>query len=171
MEKETIRGKVLGKKGHAFEVAILMAVCDIVAVSVSYAAILWARYDFAYSSIPEEFIHALVQFLPIYAPVCLVVFWLFRLYRSMWRYASFTELVRILEATLITGVLHYFGIRYLFHAMPKSYYIGGMMVQAILVVGIRAVRRTPEAPDNAAKDEASAAETPSAPAGGEGGEP
>ena len=49
--------------------------------------------------------------------------------------------------------------------------IGAGLTTAILVVGIRAVRRTPEAPDNAAKDEASAVETASAPAGGEGGEP
>ena len=136
---EHIRSRDPGKRGHAFAVAILMMVCDVVAIFVAYAGILWARYDFAYQSIPVEFVRACVRFLPIYIPVCLIIFWLFRLYRSMWRYASFTELVRILEASAITGILHYVGIRYLpwFHAMPKSYYLGGILVQTVLVTGIR----------------------------------
>ena len=105
-EQDTKKKKRISKKKqHALAVAILMAVCDALAIGLAYGAVLWARYDFVYSSIPETFLHAYLRFLPIYVPVCLLVFWLLHLYRSMWRYASFTELVRVLVASVITGVL------------------------------------------------------------------
>ena len=136
MERKDMHEPV--RRRHAIAVAILMAFCDAIAAVVSYGGVLWARYDFMYSQIPEEFVMKFVSFLPLYVPACLIVFWAFRLYRSMWRYASFTELVRILEASLITGVLHYVGIRWLMQsAMPRSYYLGGALVQTMLVVGIR----------------------------------
>ena len=135
---EHSNGRESSGKRHALAVVALMIVCDIIAVSASYALVLWARYDFAFSNIPEKFLEAYRQFALLYAAFCLFIFFVFRLYNSMWRYASFSELLRILIACAITGTAHALGIRFIMQtAMPRSYYLGGILVQTVLIVGIR----------------------------------
>ena len=41
-----------------------------------------------------------------YALGCVVVFWFFRMYRGMWSLAGLKELLQVLEASLITSLLH-----------------------------------------------------------------
>ncbi len=115
---------------------------DCVAVTLSFALALWIRYDLTYSKIPVDLLRAWLQFAPFYVAGCIVVFSLMRLYRSVWRFASYNELLRILIASLITLVIHYIGMEYLFHRMPVSYYIIGIFLQTFMVLGIRFSART-----------------------------
>ncbi len=115
----------------------LMAVYDFVAIHGAFLLALLARFDFKFGEIPDAFWLPYTRFITVYALGALVVFWFFRLYRSLWAYASFAELVRALEACLITGVAHIIGITVLFGRMPLSYYFGGVLLQTVLVVGIR----------------------------------
>jgi Predicted nucleoside-diphosphate sugar epimerases len=115
----------------------LMAVYDFVAIHGAFLLALLARFDFKFGEIPDAFWLPYTRFITVYALGALVVFWFFRMYRSLWAYASFAELVRALEACLITGVAHIIGITVLFGRMPISYYFGGVLLQTVLVVGIR----------------------------------
>ena len=115
----------------------LMAVYDFVAIHGAFLLALLARFDFKFGEIPDAFWLPYTRFITVYALGALVVFWFFRLYKSLWAYASFAELVRALEACLITGVAHIIGITVLFGRMPLSYYFGGVLLQTVLVVGIR----------------------------------
>lgn len=115
----------------------LMAVYDFAAIHAAFLLALLARFDFRFSEIPAHYWTPYAQFITVYALGALVVFWFFRMYRSLWAYASFAELVRALEACLITGVAHVIGITVLYGRMPLSYYFGGVLLQTVLVVGIR----------------------------------
>ena len=106
---------------------------DVVAVTVSFLLALWFRYDCRFSEIPEDYWVAWLNFAPIYAGVSIVVFYLFRLYQSIWRYASFAELKRIVCSSGVLAVLHVAGITLLFCRMPVSYYVIGIAIQAILI--------------------------------------
>ena len=117
--------------------SLLMAVYDFLAVHAAFFLALMARFDFKFSEIPLRYLDSYSHFITAYAVCALVVFWLFRLYRSLWQYASFAELVRTLEASLITSILHIIGITVLFMRMPLSYYFGGPLLQTVLLVGIR----------------------------------
>ncbi len=122
---------------HWQKVAVLLMLYDIVAVNMAYFAALWIRYDCAFSEIPGA---ALVQYLkhmPIYSVVCVAVFLWLRLYNSIWRFASFNELIRVLAATGITAVTHVITMHFIFGQMPNAYYIMGTGIQLILLVGIR----------------------------------
>ena len=110
---------------HWHVIVAFLTVYDILSVSFAYFFILWIRFDFRFSTIPEEYLQAFYRFVPFYTVICLVVFWFFRLYKSLWRFASFPELIRILEATAVTCVLHAAGITIFLQRMPLSYYIGG----------------------------------------------
>ena len=87
--------------------------------------------------IPEAYLHSWLTFAGVYAVVCIIVFWLFRLYRSIWRFASFKELQRIILATFVTTVLHTVAITLFILRMPISYYIMGAFLQFVMLTGIR----------------------------------
>jgi FlaA1/EpsC-like NDP-sugar epimerase len=78
-----------------------------------------------------------VKFVPFYTIACLVIFYGLKLYQSLWRFASYSELLRTLLASGITTVLHVVGITLLFHRMPVVYYFVGAGTQFALVLGIR----------------------------------
>ena len=125
------------KLEHWQSISILLILYDIVVVNASYFFALWLRFDGVFSAIPKHYFEAWLHFAPIYTVVCVVVFLLLRLYRSLWRFASISELWRVVLSSLITCAVHILGITLLFRRMPISYYILGMVVQFILVLGIR----------------------------------
>ncbi len=118
-------------------VAIILAMFDIVAVSSAYFLALWFRFDCRFSMIPDDLLMCWLKFAPIYAVICVAVFWIFRLYQSIWKYASFDEFERIAIASAIVGVAHTVLITVFFRRMPIIYYIVGFAIQFILVLGVR----------------------------------
>ena len=122
---------------HWQVIAVILAVYDIIVVNLSYVFALWLRFDCRFLSIPEHYLHTWVQFVPIYTVFCLIVFLLLRLYNSLWRFASFSELLRVLLSSAITAVFHVVMITVLFRRMPIFYYVVGAFIQFILVIGIR----------------------------------
>ncbi len=76
-------------------------------------------------------------FVPIYSVVVFCVFLFFRLYQSLWRFASYHEFELVIYASVVTTVAHIVGITLLFHRMPISYYISGPILQFVMVLAIR----------------------------------
>ena len=120
-----------------WKTVILLAVYDVIAVSAAYFLALWFRFDCRFSMIGTDYLMAWVRFAPIYAVFCLIIFTFLKLYQSIWRYASYTELFRMLIATLVTGVFHTVAIILFFHRMPVSYYIIGSFFQFLLLMAVR----------------------------------
>ncbi len=116
---------------------ILLAIYDIVVVNLSYLLALWLRFDCKYSMIPDRYLETWLHFAPFYTLACMGVFVYLRLYKSLWRYASYTELVRVFLSSLITGVFHAAAITLFFRRMPSAYYVIGALVQFVMVIGIR----------------------------------
>ncbi|MCC8067993.1 MAG: polysaccharide biosynthesis protein [Clostridiales bacterium] len=110
---------------------------DIIAISFSYFLGLWLRFDFSFGSIPQEYLLRYARFLPIYLVICIVFFWFMRMYRAMWRFTGFRELLRYALASLIASGVHILLITLIFGRMPISYYLVGTVIQLILVVGVR----------------------------------
>ena len=117
--------------------ALLLVLYDVFASAASYFAALWIRFDCQYSQIPTRYLDAWIKFLPFYAGACVLVFALFRLYRSVWKFASFSELKKILIACSILGIFHVTVTVLLFERMPISYYIGGIVIQLLLSLAAR----------------------------------
>ena len=118
-------------------VAVFLALYDFAAMCLSYFLALWIRYDGLFSNIPVVYRNAWRMFVPAYAMVGLVIFIIFRLYNSVWRFASFTELIRVFLASSLASALHAWGITVLIYRMPMSYYLAGALIQFLLVAGIR----------------------------------
>jgi FlaA1/EpsC-like NDP-sugar epimerase len=110
---------------------------DIIVSAGSYFAALWLRYDLSFTKIPKEYLKAYAYFMPIYIAAVFLVHGYNKLYRSIWRFASYSELKRVSFATAELAVIHTVLITVIFRRMPVSYYIVGAMLQFCLVIGIR----------------------------------
>ena len=126
-----------GKLEHWQIIAMYLAVYDAIAVNAAYFLALWIRFDCRYSEIPEMYLSSYLKFAPWYTIFSVVIFWLLRLYKSIWRFASYSEFVRIVAATVITGLFHTAVITITVRRMPVSYYMFGILIQFLLVAGVR----------------------------------
>ena len=126
-----------GERRHRNIMMVYLILYDAIAINFSYFFGLLLRFDFKFSSIPPEYFQAFLKFTPFYTVITIVIFHMLRLYNSIWKYASFTELSRILLATGITSLIHVVGITTLVLRMPISYYMVGIMMQFLLVTAIR----------------------------------
>lgn len=139
------RGKVpqREKRGQGFRlehwhiIALGLMLYDSLALSFSYLIALWLRYDLRYSTIDTIYIERWKAFLPFYILGSLAVFWFLKLYKSIWRFASYSELLRVSMATVICSVFHIIGITLFWGRMPISYYVIGAILQYLAVLGIR----------------------------------
>ncbi len=115
---------------HTFNYAkfwrrVVLIVYDILSVILASYMSLLIRYEFQPSEIPDYFYLPVMEALPLTIAVTLAMFWLFRLYDSLWAFAGETELQNLVfanvsAAILNVGVLHL--NRHDIQAVPKSYY-------------------------------------------------
>ncbi len=139
MKKNT--NKPVGQHATGFQhwkvINAVLIVYDLFVVNMAFFIALWLRFDGQFSKIPEIYLDAWLHFVPIYGLVCLAVFAVTRLYQTLWRFASFNELLRVFVATGITTLLHGVLITLLHRSMPISYYIIGAVLQFAFVIGVR----------------------------------
>ena len=131
----------MSRKRNTFEhwqvVAAYLMIYDILAVNLSYLFVLWMRFDCAFSQIPPVYLQTFLKIAPWHTGFSLLVFWLLRLYKSIWRYAGYSELLRVTAATAATGVFYIAVLTVFREKMPVSCYLFGPLVQFCLTVGIR----------------------------------
>ena len=118
-------------------VAIFLILYDLAVAVGSYFAALWLRFDCHFTEIPNDYLIAWLKFAPIYALVSVIVFLLFRLYQSIWKFASFIELERVSIGLTLLGIIHSVGITVLFKRMPVTYYVFGIAIQFLLTLVVR----------------------------------
>ena len=126
---------------HWKPMSIWLVLYDILAVNIAYFAALWLRFDFRFSMIPSVYVSTWLHFTPIYTVICIIVFGLFRLYQSLWEFASFDELWQVIKSSIVTFAIHMVGIVVFFHRMPISYYFVGAIFQFIAILAVRFLHR------------------------------
>ena len=138
-EKKTDRKtkRWIGHIEHWQIIAIFLAIYDFVAVCAAYFLALLLRFDGIYSKIETQYTVAYNAFILPCAAVSIIIFILFRMYSGMWRYASFSELMRAALGSITSSILHTVFITVLFERMPLSYYLIGAGLQGIFLIGIR----------------------------------
>lgn len=143
-ERDKIQEELMRKAGkkrkfmeHWQAIALWLMLYDVVAVNAAFMLALWVRFDCRYSMIPDVYLGAFLKFAPWYTVVCIGVYWALRLYKSVWRFASFSELFRVGAANVITGLVQIVGITLFFKRMPISYYLFGIMLQFVFTVAVR----------------------------------
>ncbi len=103
-----------------------LIVYDVLSVIMaSYLAIL-LRYDLQLDAIPDQFLLPIQSFLPFNILITLGIFYVFRLYHSLWAFAGESEMQNVAIACFLSSAVSGIGVN-LFRvegqAVPKSYYI------------------------------------------------
>lgn len=122
---------------HWQVISILLIFYDFLAVVFSYFLALWIRFDCRISLIEPQYLKEYSYSIVFYAIFCVVIFYIARLYKSIWRFASYSELVRMIFVTIITGVIHVIVMTNFVSRMPVSYFVIGTTLQFCLTLGIR----------------------------------
>ena len=120
-----------------FKIAGLLMLWDIAAIHAAYFLALWFRFDCRFSAISRNYLNQYHQSITLYSVVAVGIFWVFRLYKSVWRYASVNELLRCVCGSALASGLYMAARTFYFLGMPRSYHVFGTIIQLVLVVGIR----------------------------------
>lgn len=113
---------------------VFLMFLDVIAINLAYILALYIRFegvlDLSYMKIYLNHIIAITS-------MKLVVFYLFKLYKSLWEYASIDEMIEVVGASIVANVL--IGIyMYLSQAgLPKSIYAMVLILDMALVGGSR----------------------------------
>ena len=126
--------------------AAIVALLDIIIIAVAFMAAFLLRFDFQFSVILHSYVHAYQLVVPVVSIFALVVFWCFKLYHSIWTYASIDELIRMM---LAWGVLGLIGLTFVIvdssingaRTVPISVWIMGMFFAAIGTTANRFIYR------------------------------
>ena len=128
-------------KRHSIEhwkiISIFLVIFDAAAVFVSYGGALLVRFDFRYRDIPQRYLQPHLHSLLVLIAATILLFWVFRLYRSVWRFASYDELKRILLANLCVTGVNILIMNVFFGRMPIFYYMFGAVALLFLTAGVR----------------------------------
>lgn len=96
---------------------------DILAIMASSALGLLMRFDLSYASITDpRWVEYIWKYLPINLVVTITIFYLFKLYQSLWSYAGATEMVSTVSACVTASIVQTIGMQLLGYRMPRSYY-------------------------------------------------
>lgn len=117
--------------------SLLLCLADIVIVMGSYFMALFMRFDFRIAMIPEEYIAGYFWSMPFWIVSTIVVYYIYKLYHSIWAFVSIAEVKRIIMADLVLIPVYVIGAVFMELHMPKSYYFMGYIISCVCCAGMR----------------------------------
>ena len=99
------------------------------------------RFDVGIVSIEPQYISNYVENMLPYTIMSLIIFWLFRLYHSLWQYASIAEVYRIAEACIIVELVHFLSNKIMGNMLPRSCYFNAAIYLIIAICASRFMYR------------------------------
>lgn len=114
---------------HFFEKAapknrvVLLVIMDIFTIQLASFMGLFLRFDFSITAIPTQYLEQICYYTAFNTCVTIIIFILCRLYRSVWHFASTTELLNIIIACTIATLVMFAGTKLMKYELPRSYYV------------------------------------------------
>ena len=117
--------------------SLLLCLADILIVMGSYFMALFMRFDFRIAMIPEEYIAGYFWSMPFWIVSTIVIYYIYKLYHSIWAFVSIAEVKRIVMADLVLIPVYVIGAVFMELHMPKSYYFMGYIMSCVCCAGVR----------------------------------
>ena len=102
---------------------VFLVLLDIVFINISSFLALWIRFNMYLADIPIEYYTSVKELVIPNTIATLIVFAIFKLYTSLWRYASIKELVNIIEACAVCMLLNVLGYYLTYRPIYRSYFV------------------------------------------------
>ena len=116
---------------------VLLAVVDAMMITMIYGISLLLRFDFHFNSVEPLFWDNLVVYLPFGVASTLIIFFIFKLYSSIWRYAGVDEAIRIVVACVTAAIVQMLCFLVCDFKFPHSYPVICFILLVGYTVGIR----------------------------------
>ena len=98
---------------------------------------LWIRFDFDYKKIEPLFLHSIEKYMWINIVCTVIINYIFKLYASLWRFASVEELKNVVCAVLISSFLQLCGMSIFKYKTPRSYIFIYTLLLAVFMIAPR----------------------------------
>ena len=113
----------------------MFIVLDILAITMCSFLAIGLRFDF--HDIPNIYIGNIYNYLLIDSIIIVAIFSIFKIYKSMWSYASITELINIILACSSYELIEFIYKQIININMPRSYYLIKLILLYIFISSIR----------------------------------
>ena len=117
--------------------ALLLLLGDITIIIMASIGALIARFDFSYNSIDAIYLESMYRYLPIHILTTVLIFYLCKMYHSLWKFISIHELGYIILANIVSFFMQIAGFHLMQYPIPRSYFFLEILLQTVMVVGIR----------------------------------
>jgi FlaA1/EpsC-like NDP-sugar epimerase len=116
---------------------ICLIITDIILINGCVFLSLLMRFNISVAEIPQEYIEKYCKNVIPFTIITLIIFWCFRMYHSLWQYASISELYKIVEACIVTELVHFVYTVAVGLMLPRSCYFNAAV---FLIVAMGASR-------------------------------
>jgi len=117
---------------------LILILLDGLLANLAYVLALLTRFEFSASSVQfETYFAVFATNWLVLMLIKLVVYWLMGLYRTLWKYASADELVKIVVTCIVSSALCVVYFTIVGAALPRSVYVFDGMYDVVFVGGIR----------------------------------
>lgn len=116
---------------------LLFMFCDIVCIIASGFFSLFVRFEFMVREIPVEFLDNFIKYLPIHILAVLLIYYMLRLYHSVWELVGINEAVNLCIGTVASTYVQYIGMSLLGLMMPRSVFLIDGLLRLVLAMGVR----------------------------------
>ena len=100
----------------------MLVLADILAINIAAFLALYSRFEFSLSALIQSgYLDQLARFAVIGTALTLIIFFLMRLYSSVWEYASTAELIRIGGAAFLSALIYWTGAGMMEVRIPRSF--------------------------------------------------
>lgn len=113
----------------------IFIILDILALIFCSLFTIGLRFDFI--DIPERFINTIYNYFLIDVILMIIIFYIFRLYISVWTYASIDELLNIFYACTTFAMVEFLYKKFMGVSMPRSWYLMKLVLLIIVISFIR----------------------------------
>jgi FlaA1/EpsC-like NDP-sugar epimerase len=126
--------------GH-FRNRLSAVIHDLLVIPVAWLGAFWLRFNLG--EIPPYYLKSALSALPLVLIVQGLLFWYFGLYRGVWRFASLPDLVRIIKAVAMGGIVVALSLFFVFRMqyLPRSVFPLYGLLLVVLLGGPRLVYR------------------------------
>lgn len=98
---------------------------------------IYMRYEFRFNDIDKKFLNSMVKYTPANIMIILLLFLFFKLYSSIWKYASVTEMVNIILACMMYFLIEIIQILFFEYQVPRSHPFMCSSMLLIATIGTR----------------------------------
>lgn len=118
--------------------AILLMLFDALGISLAYLLALYLRFD---GKVDIIYVDNLLDHIVIIILIKLFVYYLFKLYKSLWEYASIDEMIQVIESSVVANIVASTYMYFSNLQMPRSIYFMVPVIDIIFIGGIRFLYR------------------------------